>query len=381
MPKLNRDPSSQPLSVMSKLLRSFTSIRLLVAIVIAPTLAFAGYVLWVQTPFYACEFRVVVHNAQEGSSQSLPQLPGIGLPAANSADSYAIIQYLESGAGVANLDKKVDLRHIFSSPDIDPTSRLSANATNEQLTRYWRNMLDAYYENTTNTVVVRVKAFTPKSALVLSQAALVVSEQLINGMTERSRRDLLDYSRKNAADAASSLRQINVKLQTLRNQRGLIDPQLVARANLEQQSGIQEELVKATSELAMRARYSPGSPALPALRTRIASMRAALLALQGQSTGNMAGKSSISGALNAFEQLQVDQDFAQKRYEQALATQEKLRAQAAQQQLYLDMIFGPSLPEEPDGPRIALSLGVFLAFAIGFWVIASLVLKSYRERV
>ncbi len=366
---------------MSKLLRSFTSIRLLVAIVIAPTLAFAGYVLWVQTPFYACEFRVVVHNAQEGSSQSLPQLPGIGLPAANSADSYAIIQYLESGAGVANLDKKVDLRHIFSSPDIDPTSRLSANATNEQLTRYWRNMLDAYYENTTNTVVVRVKAFTPKSALVLSQAALVVSEQLINGMTERSRRDLLDYSRKNAADAASSLRQINVKLQTLRNQRGLIDPQLVARANLEQQSGIQEELVKATSELAMRARYSPGSPALPALRTRIASMRAALLALQGQSTGNMAGKSSISGALNAFEQLQVDQDFAQKRYEQALATQEKLRAQAAQQQLYLDMIFGPSLPEEPDGPRIALSLGVFLAFAIGFWVIASLVLKSYRERV
>ncbi|MEG3125878.1 hypothetical protein [Sphingomonas sp. GB1N7] len=350
-------------------------------IVLIPSTLFALYLMLIQTPSYVCEFRAIVRNAQEGGNSAFPQLPGIGLPAVNAADSYAIIQYLESGPGVSELDRRLNLKLIYSSPRIDPTSRLSPNASSEALWRYWQRRIDAYYENTTNTLVVKVRAYDPATTLRLSQAVLAASEQLVNTMTTRSRRDLVAYARANASEAGMALRQINVRLQSLRNQRGLIDPQLVAKANLEQQTQLQNEIIKAQAELSMRESYSPSSPALPAFRTRIASLRSALGALQSRSTGEQNGTANLSGALSAFQQLQVEQDFAQKRYELAMVAQEKQQAQAAQQQLYLDTIFSPTLPEEADAPRLALSLAIFLGFAMSAWIIASLVLKSYRERI
>jgi capsular polysaccharide transport system permease protein len=198
-------------------------------------------------------------------------------------------------------------------------------------------------------------------------------------MTERSRRDMLRYAQRTAEEAAVALRRINARVRILRNQRGVIDPQLVVKANLEQQTQLQAQIAEAEAQLAAAQRYSPASPALLPLRTQIAAMRSTLNGLRARSTG--ASDRSLSGALNAFEQLQLDQEFAQKRYEQALVTQEKLRAQAAQQQLYLDPIVVPSLPEEADAPRIGRALLIFLGFAVALWAILSLLLKSYRERV
>ncbi|WP_242184597.1 hypothetical protein [Sphingomonas sp. CARO-RG-8B-R24-01] len=372
---------TRPSYHVRNLSRHTTPFRLWLAIVLIPTLLFTAYMLLVQTPSYLCEFRVIVRNAQEGGNSAFPQITGIGLPSVNAADSYAIIQYLESGSGVKDLDRRLNLRQLYSAPNIDPTSRLSSNASPEALARYWQNRIDAYYENTTNTVVVRVRAYDPATTLRLSQAVLAASEQLINTMTARSRRDLVAYSRKSASEAGIALRRINAQFQSLRNQRGMLDPQLAARSNMEQQTTLQGEIVKAQTELALRESYSPGSPALPTFRKRIASLRAALAALQAHSTGDQGSGGNLSGALNAFQQVQVEQDFAQKRYELAMASLEKQEALAAQQQLYLDTIFGPTLPQEPDSPRIAIALATFLAFAMCAWIIATLVLKSYRERV
>lgn len=361
------------------ILRAVTPMRLFWVIVLVPAIMYSIYLLAIATPSYVSEFRVIVRNAQEGSSQALPQLPGIGLPTANAADSYAIIQYLESDAGVADLNKSIKLRQLFSKDNIDPVSRLPGNATAEELTRYWRGMIEAYYENTTNTVVVKARAYDPQEALYISKGVLAASERLVNGMTERSRRDMLRYAQQTAEEAGVALRSINAKLRILRNQRGVIDPQLVVRANLEQQTQLQAQIAAAEAQLAAAQRYSPASPALLPLQTQIAAMRSTLNELRTRSTGS--SDRSLTGALSAFEQLQVDQEFAQKRYEQALAMQEKLQAQAAQQQLYLDPIVVPTLPEEADAPRVGRSLLIFLGFAMAAWVILSLLLKSYRERV
>jgi capsular polysaccharide transport system permease protein len=364
---------------MNVILRAVTPMRLFLGVVVVPAILYSVYLMAVQTPSYVSEFRVIVRNAQEGSNQALPQLPGIGLPTANAADSYAIIQYLESEAGVVDLNREMQLRKLYSSKNIDLVSRLPGNATIEELTRYWNRMIDAYYENTTNTVVVKTRAYDPQDALRLSKGVLAASERLVNGMTERSRRDMLRYAQRTAEEAAVALRRINARVRILRNQRGVIDPQLVVKANLEQQTQLQAQIAEAEAQLAAAQRYSPASPALLPLRTQIAAMRSTLNGLRARSTG--ASDRSLSGALNAFEQLQLDQEFAQKRYEQALVTQEKLRAQAAQQQLYLDPIVVPSLPEEADAPRIGRALLIFLGFAVALWAILSLLLKSYRERV
>jgi capsular polysaccharide transport system permease protein len=55
------------------------------------------------------------------------------------------------------------------------------------LVEYWKGQVDAFFDATNGTIVVRARAFTAPDALVLAQGILASSERLVTGVFLKTR--------------------------------------------------------------------------------------------------------------------------------------------------------------------------------------------------
>ena len=355
---------------------------LFVLIVAIPMILYSGYLSFVASPRYVSEFRVMIRSPGQSRDMNIPQLAGLSLSSQANENSYAVIQYLKSQAAALELDRTLGIRNIYSKSTIDPMSRLPPRPSNAELTRYWNGKLDAYYENTTSTVVARVTGFDPATANRISNATLALSEKLVNGMSRRSRQDMVSYAQRDVDVAGRELQGIDDKLYALRNERGLIDPHQTAAAVLTRQSQIQAQLTAATVDIDARSPYqSPSSPIIQALKKRREALTAALKAISGEEVAKSAGSGeTLSGSIAAFEKLQADEEFAQKHYQVALAGLQTARDGDARQQLYLDTIVPPTLPDESSYPNYLKQLGLFFLISCALWAICTAVVANIAER-
>lgn len=364
------------------LMRSRLAVMSFIGIVCIPTLVYGTYLVAYATPQYSSEFRVLIRRAAKSDTVGFPQVMGLSIASQSSEDSYAVIQYLESEQAVSDLDRLMGIRKLYSSSAIDYFSRLARGATNYQLTKYWNNKLNAYYENTTTTVVVRVTAFSPETSNQLARRVLSMSEGLVNKMSARSQTDMVSYAQKDVETTEAALRKIESRLFALRNERGIIDPRRTAAANLERQGQIQAEITAVRAELATRQNYlDQSSPVIQVIQRRLTALNRELNRISAESTTRLGGQAAtLSGAINAFEQLEADQTFAQKSYQAALAALTSARADQARQHLYLDTVVQPNIPDERSYPDIPKNIGLFVLFASALWILAFLLTLSIRER-
>ena len=88
---------------------------------------------------------------------------------------------------------------------------------------------------------------------------------------------------------------------------------------------------------------------------------------------------SFSARAPNFERLTVESEFADKQLGVALADLETARNEALRQQLYLERLVQPSLPDKAMEPRRIRS--VFTVFLIGLiaWGVVSLLIAAIRE--
>jgi capsular polysaccharide transport system permease protein len=356
---------------------------LFLLIVVIPVGLYSLYLAVFATGQYVSEFRVLVRTPAQTQQIGLSAIAGLSLSSQANDNAYAIIQYLKSQQAATALDTREHLRQIYSSRRIDPLSRLSPRASDASLTRYWNHKLDAYYENTTDTVVVKIAAFDPQTALALSRATLRLSEDLVNDMSRRSRADVLAYAQNDVEAARQRLEGVNASMSALQNQRDLIDPRQAATAELERRSKIQDEITATQVDLAARRPFqSPGSAVMQALYKRLAALKSGLGAIDSEAVAKgSASDRTLSGSIAAFEKVQADQEFAQKEYQAALAALQAARDTNGRQQIYLDTVVSPTQPDETSFPNYPKQIGIFTLFAIAAWGLAVAAIQYGRERV
>ena len=91
------------------------------------------------------------------------------------------------------------------------------------------------------------------------------------------------------------------------------------------------------------------------------------------------GENSLASKAAEYERLALEREFADKQLAGALASLELARNEAQRQQLYLETIAKPSLPDGPMYPRRLR--GVLTTFVLGLvaWGILSMLLAGVRE--
>jgi capsular polysaccharide transport system permease protein len=385
-PLRSRETIARPPPAAHRVLASFNSRRaawLFCLIVLAPAAVYTSYLAFVATPRYTSEFRVLVRSAGQTKELGLPQLAGLSLPTQSSENSYAVIQYLKSQPAALELDSEAGIRRLYSSPRIDGLSKLNARASSYALTHYWNGKLDAYFENTTNTVVVRVTTFDSSSAHNLALSTLRLSERFVNNLSERSRSDLLNYAQRDVETSEAQLREINAQLYALRNQRGLIDPRQTAVSTLERQAQVQEAITAVEADIASRRPYlANSSPVMQALNKRLGALEAGLAQINAEAVVRGRGQTdTLAGSINAFEKLQADEDFAQKKYQVSLTNLESARQDYARQQIYLDTIVPPTVPDRASYPNLFKEIGIFLIFVCAIWGIVTAFVANVSDRL
>ena len=358
--------------------------RLSFAIVVLLPIALAAlYYFVIAADQYVAEFRFSL-RAAEGPRPMLawPFDAGAASPPTQ-AESQIVVQYIGSRAILDELDAELPLRPLFASSAADWWARLSVPAPIETLLEYWRHQVDAFFEPSTSTVIVRVRAFTPEDSLQLAQAIVGAAERLVNQLSERARRDVLRHAEAEVAQTELRLKTALANIREFRDREGLIDPGKAADATAGMAARLRDELVRAQADLStLRTYMQDDSPVIKVLKARIRSLETERhgavreLTDRGTVVGNAPPRT-----LGAYEQLDSERKFAEAAYQHALEALDRARADADRQQLYVASFVPPRLPEEARYPRRWRSLAIVALVAFALWGIGGLTLRSIREHI
>ena len=360
-------------------------VRLLsfVVVVLVPVALATVYYFLIAADQYVAEFRFALRTVEPVRAEIGGILQGSVAPSPIGVDSYAVVQYLGSRDVIDDLGKTLDLREMFSRPEADWLARLELPVSIEELVRYWKSQVDAFYDITNGTIVVRARAFRPDDALQLAQAILASAEQLVNDLSARARRDTLRNSEKEVRRTERRLKTALTRLREFRDREGIIDPRKTADATQALAGRIRDEIVRADTELSTVKHYMRAdAPSVRMLEARIQSLQTQLRSVKSEVTDTEKSRSEVlSRVMGSYERLESERTFAEKAYQHALEALDRARMNADRQQVYIAGFVQPSLPEEPLYPRRFRDVGIALFLCCAVWLIGAFAIQTVREHL
>jgi capsular polysaccharide transport system permease protein len=354
-----------------------------IIIVLLPVIAAAYYYFLVAADQYVSEFRFALRSAEPERRDPALFLQESIAPSAIGVDSYVVVQYLASRAIIDDLSATLDLRQMFSRSEADWPARLDLPVSIEELVRYWKRQVDAFFDATNGTIVVRARAFTPQDALSLAEGILASSERLVNGLSTRARHDALRNAEDEVGRAEKRLKLALTRLREFRDKEGIIDPRKTADATVALAGRVRDELVRADTELSTLKHYMrDDAPSVRMLEARVQSLQAQRRAVESEVTDTEKTRSeALSRVMGSYEQLESERTFAENTYQHALQALDRSRINADRQQVYLATFVRPTLAEEALYPRRLQALGVVFLIAIVIWAIGGVAVQSIRDHL
>jgi capsular polysaccharide transport system permease protein len=366
-----------------------------IGLVLVPSFAATVYFALIATDQMAAEARFAVRhiesdnsdpndsssNSSNSSSSSLSVGSSSGFSfSATGQNAYIVTSYIQSRAIVDDLNKKLDLRQMFRRPEADFWARLKRDASIEELTDYWKSMVNTYIDGPSGIVTLRVRAFRADDAVALAQAVLELSETLVNRISDRARRDAMAMSEQEVRRAYEMTQSALADMRSFRDSAGIIDPIQTGTEIGKLLIPLLTEKIRLESELFVASRnLDDDAPTIRALKIRLESTEQQIADLRGKLTSTDSGGKTLAASLAKFEELDIQRQFAEKLYAIAQADLDQARQRANRQSVYLTVFVPPSLPEESRYPRrVAFPILIFLGLTI-LWSIAVMTLASVED--
>jgi capsular polysaccharide transport system permease protein len=338
---------------------------------VLPTLLVVGYLsLWMSSQ-YTSEARFAVRGGERVSADLLSSLTGLS-SFTQAQDTLVVVNYVKSRAVVDQLDQTIGLRGLYSRREIDWLSRFNDKNSVEDLVKYWRWKIITDVESPSGIITIRVSAFSPADAQRVANAVVSQSEQLINTMSSRARRDALEETESELARAEQRLSKARGALHDLRNAQSTLDPRRTAEGinKLIGELRLERARLEEEANSAKRSQIAESAPQMQVLRTRIQVVSDQIVDLERQMTSaNGDSSGTVSSKITRFDELELERQIAEKQYTLAVAAFERARVNAERQKMYLTTFVAPLLPEESQWPkRFWFSLAGFIAMTFLYWI-------------
>jgi capsular polysaccharide transport system permease protein len=360
--------------------RLFRSLNIwLWAIVGLPTLVAGVYYFAIASDLYLSEAKFIIRSPKQVQTSTLGallQTTGLGRAA---DDTAAVQDFIMSRDAVRRLEQQDDLRAILGRSEGDFVARFPGILRRIDFEAlFWRYEYFVSVETDTSTGVtsLRVKAFRPEDSQKIASALLTYSEQLVNELNERSRRDALDSAQREVDRTQEQIAHIQSELTTYRVQQKMLDPKTTSAGVLELIGQMNANLATTRTHLAELLKDSPNSPQIPLVKTRIASLESLIAEERAKLSGE---NNSVVTALTEYERLTLERELAEKALASAFTSLEAARLEAQRQQLYLEPIAQPNLPDYPLYPKRVASFTMVLVSCLVAYGIVWLLVVSARE--
>ncbi|MBE1291156.1 MAG: lipopolysaccharide biosynthesis protein [Rhodobacteraceae bacterium] len=334
---------------------------------------------------YAAGASFVIRGLEGGGTPDfVTSFTGLSPSGSTTSDSYVVRNFLESADLLRQLDAELDLRGHYSQEHIDPIARFRPDSTFEELVEYWQWRINTTYDSTTGIVTFEVQAFDAEMAERLAQLALAAADRLVNELSEKARRDSVQFAAKEVERAEERVRNIRLQLVNFRAERGAVDPMVNAQLDAELMASLETKLVDIQARInALAGSVDADSPMLTQLNRQARALEDQIQqrrALIGQQGGQDSPENTAE-ALAAYEGLLIEQNFAQQSYASAMVSLETARMDADRQQRYLGVFARPFVPNEPAYPVRVRDFFLVMIAAFALWAISTLIAYTIRDHM
>ena len=322
-------------------------------------------------------FSIRSSQASSGAAAGiLGALTQIG--SSGSTNSAIILEFIGSQTIVEEIDAEIGLRAIYRRATHDPVFALGSDPSIEALMREWGRMVQAA-DDGSGLIHVRANAFAPEDARTIAQAILAHSSTLVNRLSDQARDDAIRFARDELAETETNLRTARERIAAFRHDNGIVDPAADAAGQNGLLNALQTQLGQALVDRDVMLSYaSEGDQRVVQINRRIDAINERIDA-ERNSLGIPGTAKTLPDLLNAFQELQVDLDFANKAYVEALSALAVARAEARRQTRYLAPHIQPTLAMTSLYPRRLLLAGLAALFLTIGWGIAMLIYYNVRD--
>ena len=278
------------------------------------------------------------------------------------------------------LNEKLNVEKMYSSEAIDPFDRFTSldwDLSFESFYKYYRKRVAIEYDSVSAISVLTVRAYSAEDARNVNALLLGMGERLVNQLNDRSRSDLINVAQKEVKAAEDRAKDASVALLGFRTKQSVFDPDRQAAMQLQGVAKVQDELLATEAQLAQLRQVSPTNPQIPTLASRAELLRRAIAEQNAKVSGGRA--SSFTAQSSGYDRLQLEKTFAERQLAAALAALETARDEAQRQQLYLETIVQPNLPDRAIEPRRLRTVAMVFLLGLIVWGVLSLVVSSVRE--
>ena len=360
-------------------LRRHRWFMLFVALPVALALLYYGLIASDQ---YISESRFVVKSPGQRGGQvstlaNLIQTTGLSR---GQEETNTVLDYIRSRNALSDLQKKLDIKAIFSNPAGDRFARYPLpfydGSSFENLYDYYDGKVGVRLDNETGLAVLTVRAFDPREAQILNAELLDLSEDLVNRLNDRARTKQIVEAENRVREAEMRVRTARVTLGRFRNSQDLIDPKAQAGGLYEVVMQLTSQRAALQAQLDQMLQAAPRNPAIPGLRGRIASVTREINGLSGQVVGT---DGAIASKLGSYENLLLEQEFAAANLTAANASLEQARAESQKQQFYLERVVEPNRPDRGLYPKRLLSVLTIAGEALCLYFIGWMLVVGILE--
>jgi capsular polysaccharide transport system permease protein len=346
-----------------------------------PSLVASFYLAFIAAPQFASETSFVVRSASKpvgagGGLSSFLALMGVSQ---SRDDAFIIQDFLTSRSAVSELEQTVGLRRAYSRPSFDPILSFPSwwvGSSDEHLWRYFRRMTEVIYNAHTGVTSVSVRAFDPETARSIALQLLRLGERTINQLNQRILDDAVRVAALEVTRAEERVLEAQSAIGSFRNREMTLDPGRSSVLLIEVIGRLNSELSSARAQLAEVRAQSPNSPNILSLTRRIEALAGQIVDERQRATS---GGDNLAQQIGEFDRLNLQREFANRALTVALQSLQLARIEARRQQLFLERISEPSIPDYARYPQTARWIATNLTLNLIAFMIAWLVYVGARE--
>lgn len=357
--------------------RKYAPSLLLIFIVIIPVLGSLVYNFVVAADRYASSAVFVVRQNKSGDGV-MALMDGGGLSRADDS-SYAVAEFMKSRDAIAFLNNDGFLNSVFTRESVDLFSRfpsLWAGKTEEDLYQHYQHYVDVEFDPSTGITSFEVQGFTPEDARQLAQRLLDSSENLVNELNARAKRDSIRFAEDLVADSGQKLQKVQSELTAFRNESQLLTPDAEVQVSAAVIANVMSEIAKVDIQISQLLMSAPNNPTLSELRSRRDSMQEQLESIRATLGG---GANSVSTKIEAYEKIALRREIAEKEMVNATATYLKAQQDLVVSRLYIDPVVRPNLSDKSGYPTRFYNLFLMIFTVVSVYTIVRFSMKLVME--
>ena len=343
-----------------------------------PSLLAILYYGFLASSQYVASFQFAVRGPSQAAAGRSAGAAMMG-PSAMSPDSFVVTDYINSPQAIADVEREVDLRAMFSRPDIDFWSRLPSGLSAEELSAYWTRMVSAHFDLISGNISVSVRTFTPQDSLKLAQALVAASDEMFRKLNAKAQQDFVRIADENVDRAQQQLAMARQALFVFREEGGLVDPDKTAQAGASIVDDLRKQLAALQTQHGAIKATAPNSPMLAGLSSQIAALGEQIR--KEDNSGSSKVKSVTASTLAEYQSLDLERQFADKQYTEALALRNQAYLTAQNQLSYLALFAAPTLAQTSLYPNRPRSIAAVVLAAAAAWFVGLLIVYALRDHL